>query len=76
MFEDPVFVDLLDFSNPQELRARNWGSRGRRFKSCQPDWKVDVSRPVDTLFSRSANALAFPLLLSPRCPKRARIYLQ
>ena len=25
-----------------ESPAEDWGSRGRRFKSCQPDWELGV----------------------------------
>ena len=44
--------------------ALDWGSRGRRFKSCQPDWEVElyggvVPRKVPHLGSK-AGSLGYP----------------
>ena len=38
-------ANLVDFPTQTNINgphAYNWGSRGRRFKSCQPDWGVSV----------------------------------
>jgi hypothetical protein len=35
-------------SSPDQAFHPNWGSRGRRFKSCQPDWEVEVNFGSDT----------------------------
>ena len=54
---------FLTSPNLPRLRSEIWGSRGRRFKSCQPDWELGVSRCLlsDATWPSYASATLKPL---------------
>ena len=54
-------MHLLGFPTEANIggpHAYNWGSRGRRFKSCQPDWEVGASSPLKSHPNSPAGALS------------------
>jgi hypothetical protein len=71
-----AFLRIRTLTNSDERAAEDWGSRGRRFKSCHPDGKQQVrgrfgQNPRRPLCCRVAIGVATAHILSCPLPLRA-----